>query len=455
MNELNAKLARLSDADRTELFRELQDQLGEPSSKVVRELLLVYERGATVGPDAMRETARTRLPEHEQPTRFIATEKLPRTPHGKLDRRGLPGLIRQEQAVSERSVARAEYPEENLDVVIETFKRVLGTSSIVPQSNFFERGGHSLLAVECVLALERETGKRLSITQFLNHPTARGIAAQLSKHDEQTNDYVYRVSEDLSGLPVFVFSGSRLAYSLKREKPDWSVYGVELRWRNDEDEGIEYRDLEDKAGRIVKEISRLCSGGEFVLVGHSFPAVVAFEVARQLQAAGREPKLTVLIEPTSLYSYRSMLEMDLQARGRLKKGQNLYIRWLVANHPFQARFWQRLRRFTARKKIIRQMSEKSSVTREDHNSYTGLRYLDLWMKYRPPAYDGPTILMISTETGPHCRRTWTSHLEKPVAVHKFEIGHIAILVDPFMSDEVVPVLIKEVESRPTSAHTRQ
>ena len=454
MNELNAKLARLSDADRTELYRQLRDRPDESPSQVVRELLLVYEKGAEVGPDAFREIARNRLPEHEQPTPFIATEKLPRTAHGKLDRRGLPGLIRHEEPASDLSVARAEFLDENLDAVVATFNQVLGTTSIVPESNFFEHGGHSLLAVECVLALEKKTGKRITITQFLNHPTARGIAAQLSKQDRQTNDFVYPVSENPAGLPCFVFSGSRLAYALKRQKPDWAIYGVELRWRDEQDEEVKYRDLEDKAGRIVREISRLIGDGEFVLIGNSFPGVVAFEVARQFQAAGREPKMTVLIEPTSLYSFRALLEMDLQARGHLKEGQNPYVRWLVTNHPFQARFWQRLRRFTTRKQITRQMGEKPAGTSEEQNSYRSLRYIDLWMNYRPPAYDGPTVLMLSNETGSHCRRTWTSHLDECVAFYKLDKGHTSIFADPFMSDEVVPVLIREVESRPPSAHIR-
>ena len=66
---------------------------------------------------------------------------------------------------------------------------------------------------------DKKTGKRITITQFLNHPTARGIAAQLSKQDRPTYDYVHLVSENLAGLPIFVFSGSRLAYALKKQKP--------------------------------------------------------------------------------------------------------------------------------------------------------------------------------------------------------------------------------------------
>jgi thioesterase domain-containing protein/acyl carrier protein len=453
-NDLNAKLAQLSDTDRVELYRELLDQFGESSPQPVRDLLLVYEKRAAAGADAIRDIALNRLAEHERPTRFIATERMPRTQHGKLDRRGLPGLIRHEQPVRAQSTARDEYSDENLAAVIETFERVLGTSSIVPESNFFERGGHSLLAVECVLALEKRTGKRISINQLLNSPTARGVAAQLSKQDLQSPDYVHRVSENLEGMPVFVFSASRLAYALKRQKPDWTVYGVQLRWRNDRDEEIKYHGLEDMAGRIVNEISQVCSAGELVIVGNSFPGVVAFEVARQLQAAGREPKLTILIEPTSLYSFRALLEMDLQAQGMLKKGQNPYLGWLLANHPFGAKFWQRLLRFATRKQKTRKLGEESLVTAEERNSYTTLRYMDLWMNYNPPAYDGRTVLMISNETGSHSRRTWTSRLEKLTAVRDLAKGHTSIFTDPFMSEEVVPELIKEIDSRRFNARTR-
>jgi thioesterase domain-containing protein/acyl carrier protein len=429
-----------------ELYRELLVQFGERSENIVRELVLVYEKNKNSDPDAIRALANARLPEHERPTRLIPTERLPRTPHGKIDREGLPGLIRGKNPLGESSVSSTAPVDDVLLSVIRTFSRVLGAESVKPDSNFFELGGHSLLAVESILALEEATGRRINITQFLNYPTPRGIAAQIGAQNQQAYDYVYPVSENQTGLPVFIFSASRLSYALKRFKPNWSIYGIQLRWRDDDNKEIRYRSLEDLAAHIVSEIRKICGERQFVLVGSSFPAMVAFEVATQLEARGLKPNLTILIEPTPLYSVRTIIEVDLLARGALKQGQNHYVRWLLLNHPFQARFWGGLHRLITRSKKARLAAKETLETLEDHEDYEEMRATSLWRRYKPPVYSGSTILMVSTEIAWHFIRTWRTRMRNVTVMDSLETDHIKILKDPFMSDEVIPILTREIDS---------
>lgn len=456
MKELRAKLERLGDADRARLYRELLDR-SDTSSKPVQELVLVYERSPGADPEAIRRTASSRLPEQERPTRFVATDSLPRTPHGKLDRRALPGLIRAEHRATDQLTDGYAISDDVMSSAIATFAEVLGTANVGADSNFFELGGHSLLAVECMLAFEKRTGERISITQFLNHPTPRGMAGLLKDKGTQpfhyiysahgtSFDYIYPVSENQSGLPVFVFSSSRLAYALKPRRTDWTIYGVQFRWRDQNDEDIHYRNLEDLAARIAAEIRQLCGEGEFVLAGSSFSAMVTFEVARQLRADGIKPQLTILIEPSLLPGLRTWLELDLDSYGQLREGENPYFRWLLVNNPFRAQFWRRLRDQVSKRRGEPPRMSTSPGTSSESKAFEFGRAGDLRHTYRPSTYNGPSVLLAGASSAWLVCRDWEARLGQNCSLHILDTDHEGILRNPFMSEVVVPIVIAEVDS---------
>lgn len=457
MSELSEKLARLDDAARARLYRELRERSGQAAAPV-KELVLVYEKASGIDPDALREAAASRLPEQERPTRFVAADSLPKTPHGKLDRRSLPGLIRIDRPAPADPAGRDAADGDVMSAAIAAFQRVLGSDSIGPDSNFFERGGHSLLAVECVLELEKVCGDRISITRFLNHPTPRGIATLLKGTNgrpfdhlytpsEQAFDFIYPVSDNRTGLPVFVFSSSRLAYALKPRRSDWTIYGVQFRWRDENNEEIHYRSVEDIAGRIAAEIRELCGDGEFVLAGSSFSAMVAFEVARQLRASGTEPTTTILIEPSLRPGLRTWLELDLESFGQLRQDSNPYLRWLLVNNPLRAHFWRRLAGVAAKRRGAATQASGSPGVISESRAYEFARASSLRRTYQPSDYAGPSVLLAGADSAWLVCREWQARLGEQCSVHILDTDHDGMLRNPFMSEAVVPILVAEVDAR--------
>jgi thioesterase domain-containing protein/acyl carrier protein len=445
MSELSDKLERLSDTDRVRLYRELVERSGETPAPSVKELVLVYEEVAGATPEALRAVAATRLAEQERPTRFIATGSLPRTPHGKLDRRGLPGLVRREQPVTEPADAGQTGANGVMSSAAATFSQVLGGVSVGPDSNFFELGGHSLLAVDCILAFEESTGERISITEFLNHPTPRGIATLLKAQSQRQYDHVYPVSDNTSGLPVFVFSSARLAYALKPRRDDWSIYGVQYRWRDDDGGDIHYDGVEHLARGIASEIGRLCGDDKFLLIGASFSAMVAFEVARQLQGSGQEPTQTILIEPALLHRRSTWFELDLNDAGELREGQNPYLKWLLVNNPLRAHFWRRLSKQLGKSRDAGPDSAATSSNRARQRAYEYARARTLRLGYRPGTFTGPSALIACSGNSWLISRDWQSRLPGNSSVHYLDTDHHNILLEPFMSAAVVPVIIDEID----------
>jgi acyl carrier protein/pimeloyl-ACP methyl ester carboxylesterase len=446
MSELGDKLDRLSDTDRVRLYRELLERSGETPPPSVKELVLVYEEGSGATSESLRAVAAARLPEHERPSRFIATGSLPRTPHGKLDRRGLPGLVRSEQRAPEQ-------PDENqtgangvMSSAAATFSTVLGGVSVGPDSNFFELGGHSLLAVDCILKFEEATGERISITDFLNHPTPRGIATLLNQQSKRKYDHIYPVSEHTTGLPVFVFSSARLAYALKPRKEDWSIYGVQFRWRDEDDREIHYDSVQDLAKHIAAEIRHLCAEDEFLLVGSSFSAMVAFEVAHHLLSDGVEPKLTILIEPALLHTRRAWFELDLDKTGQLRQGDNPYLRWALLNNPFRAQFWRRLSEEVSKRQEGAANDSGTPGVNKKSRAYEFARAKRMRRHYKPSNYAGASVLLAGSDSSWLVCRDWQDRLGQECPVHILETDHDGILRDPFMSDVVVPIILEEIEN---------
>ncbi len=64
-----------------------------------------------------------------------------------------------------------------LQVVLRIFREVLATPEIAPGDDFFERGGHSLKAVQILARVERELGVRAGLRQFFQRPNAESLAA--------------------------------------------------------------------------------------------------------------------------------------------------------------------------------------------------------------------------------------------------------------------------------------
>ncbi|TXC66431.1 AMP-binding protein [Piscinibacter aquaticus] len=121
-------------------------------------------------PAALRSHLRGQVPDYMVPVRYVVLERLPTTPSGKINRRGLP-LPEPEPAPT----ATADPAE----MARELWCQLLGVSGIAPDQNLFDLGARSLMVLRFVARL-RELGiDGLSVTDIYDRPTLRGIAERL------------------------------------------------------------------------------------------------------------------------------------------------------------------------------------------------------------------------------------------------------------------------------------
>lgn len=65
--------------------------------------------------------------------------------------------------------------------VIEVWSSLLDVNGIGPDDDFFEVGGHSMVAVQVLAELEERTGVNLDLESFFDLATVGAIAAELER----------------------------------------------------------------------------------------------------------------------------------------------------------------------------------------------------------------------------------------------------------------------------------
>ncbi len=119
------------------------------------------------------------LPDYMIPNHLMILDHIPLTGSGKVDRKSLP------QPNSERKVVTGhddELPSSTLEKQIaEIWSQQLGVDYITVHDNFFDIGGHSLLAIKTVKAMVKLSSMKLGIRDLLTN-TLGQLAAQLERN---------------------------------------------------------------------------------------------------------------------------------------------------------------------------------------------------------------------------------------------------------------------------------
>ncbi|MEM9137981.1 MAG: condensation domain-containing protein, partial [Cyanobacteria bacterium P01_F01_bin.42] len=111
-----------------------------------------------------------RLPAYLIPTLWVELERLPQLPNGKINRRSLP---QPDIQASQAYVAPSSALEKTLAAI---WCEVLNQEEIGIHDNFFEFGGHSLLAIQIVTRAETALTHKIPLRAFFQDPSILGMA---------------------------------------------------------------------------------------------------------------------------------------------------------------------------------------------------------------------------------------------------------------------------------------
>jgi amino acid adenylation domain-containing protein len=113
------------------------------------------------------------IPEYMVPAAFVSLDALPLTPNGKLDRQALPDPAQATLALSAGFVP----PRGPVEAVLaEIWAELLGVGQIGAHDSFFERGGHSLMALQLLARVRHTFEVEVPLEKFLDEPTVSALA---------------------------------------------------------------------------------------------------------------------------------------------------------------------------------------------------------------------------------------------------------------------------------------
>ena len=255
---------------------------------------------------------RQRLPEYMVPERCVLLPALPLTANGKGDRRALAAA----DAAAERerrgrapAAGLLAAPRDAVEAALAAiWSELLRRNDFGVEDGFFALGGHSLLAVRLVARIRERFGCELPLATLFRAPTIARLAALLSAGcgPAPARSALVELTPVVDGCgprevrPFFcvhpvggnVLCYAELARALGPEQP---FYGLQL--PDPVVLGPEPT-VEAMAAHYVAALATVSPAGPYSLGGWSVGGVIAWEMARQLAAAGREVDLLALIDPS-------------------------------------------------------------------------------------------------------------------------------------------------------------
>ena len=149
----------------------------------------------------LRSHVRQALPEYMVPSMFTVLATFPLTPTGKIDRRALPPPLPEHRDRSTIITPRNQ----NEALMLSIFREILNVDSVSVTDDFFDLGGHSLMAARLVSQICAATGRQIPLAALFRAATVESLARLVEQESEVEHDPVVMEIQhgDSSRLPFF------------------------------------------------------------------------------------------------------------------------------------------------------------------------------------------------------------------------------------------------------------
>jgi amino acid adenylation domain-containing protein len=291
LEEVEAAIARLSQVrDAVVVVR------GETTDtrRLVAYVVAAADSGAP--PANLWNDLKPLLPEYMLPASIVWLKSLPLDANGKIARHALPTVSEPALPPPGARVAPRNMFEQLLAGI---WERLLEVDGIGIFDHFFELGGHSLLAAQFLDEVERETGLTAPLAALFKEDTIAGFARLLQESPIGLDAPIVTINDTGNGTPLVFLHGDlhgggfysrSLAHALGSDQP---VFVVKPHTVND---SAIPDTIEAMAADHIRALRAMRPHGPYCFGGYCNGAFVAFEMARQLTAAGDDVPMVVAIQ---------------------------------------------------------------------------------------------------------------------------------------------------------------
>jgi len=232
------------------------------------------------------------------PAVFVILDSLPLTPNGKVDRRNLPAPDRSRPDLEETFVAPRNSIEEMLAVI---WAELLGLEQIGVHDNFFNLGGHSLIAAQILSRVRDVFQVELSFQNIFANPTVAGLAQLIEQHSQLKQQLQRPAMQPIprSGNLPASFAQERV-YFIEQVAPESSAYQAQatLRFTGQLDETALKQSLSEIVRRheIFRTTFPAVDGRLFQVIHPAQPISLRVVDLQTFPEPEREAEATRLVE---------------------------------------------------------------------------------------------------------------------------------------------------------------
>ena len=262
-------------------------------------------------------------------------------------------------------------------VIAAIFADAFGLDSAAIDSDFFELGGDSLLAEATMAAIEKELGIGLSMSVLLEAPTPKALAQKiLASKRQRSAPWLIPVNSD--GVPPAVFvvhgnNGQSIAPSrLSAAVPKRMLYAIRAIGLEPGEKLL--RTADAFAAAYLRGIQRARPSESPILMGHCAGAIIAYEMAQQLAAAGKPAAGLILVDPETVEDLAPFLHNSGLSLTLMHKAWN-----------------------TRAAQLVDAMRKNPNPSRSMRHKLVSGGVKHAIGTYAPRPYDGPALLICSPE----------------------------------------------------------
>lgn len=227
------------------------------------------------------------LPSYMLPWKYFEINRLPLSSNGKVDRKALQTIAKDMSKGNDDYVAPQSTTEKIITAIWES---LFGRKAIGIKSNFFDIGGHSLLAVKLVTLIEEQTGRRLPLSSLFENPTIEKLSKIIENGQRVKWNALVPIRTNGKKTPVYLVHGGGLnvlvfqsmAKHLDKEQPVYALQAIGLDGTH-----VQISGIEQIARHYIDEIFTVDPNGPYCLAGYSLGGKIVYEMAKQLIEMGK------------------------------------------------------------------------------------------------------------------------------------------------------------------------
>ncbi|MBW2254916.1 MAG: amino acid adenylation domain-containing protein, partial [Deltaproteobacteria bacterium] len=289
--------------------------------------------------DELRVHLKEHLPDHMLPAHVVVLGALPLTANGKVDSKALP-----EPEASSRSGEGHDRPQGACEeILVGIWADVLGVTAVGRDDDFFDMGGHSLMATQVISRVRSAFAVDVPMRQLFATPTVSAFAADIEarRKSAPAPEGPGLVPGQAGEFPPLSFSQQRMWFLDQLEGSHTSTYNVPiaLELRGPLDLEALARSLEQVVARhaSLRTVFAVRDGVPYQRVGPPGPVAVELVDLADTETASRPAEARRQLRADALRPFDLSSDLMLRASAyRIGEGEHLL---LLCMHHICADGW--------------------------------------------------------------------------------------------------------------------